>query len=141
MEEHSFESLAKEMADGTVSRGRALKLVGGAVLGAFGLAALPTLAQAKKRKKKKKKHRPPVPPPNPNACSDPTCTPCGDRAACGCVPTIEGASTCADAATGSFTPCTTSATCLPSGRLCVNIGPTSCNSTPDNFVCALPCIR
>jgi hypothetical protein len=145
-EDHSFDELAKGIANGALSRGQLLKLVGAAVLGSVLNSALPEVALAKK-KKKKKKHRhvsgvlppSPPPPPDPNACSDPTCTPCGGRDVCGCVSTIEGKSTCVDAATGPFTPCTTSATCQPSGRLCVNIGPSTCDSTAENFVCALPC--
>ena len=79
MEEHSFDALAKEMADATISRGQALKVAGVAILGAFGLASLPGLAEAKKKKKKKKKPRrgativtPPTPPP-PCAFGDPGC--------------------------------------------------------------------
>jgi hypothetical protein len=72
MEEHSFDDLAKEMVAGTISRGQALKLVGGAVLGVFGLASLPRPAEAKKKKKKKKKkrkhHSAASPPPTPPAC-------------------------------------------------------------------------
>lgn len=48
MEEHSFDGLAKEMADGAITRSRALKLVGAAILGsAFaGLAPATAGAQA-----------------------------------------------------------------------------------------------
>jgi hypothetical protein len=55
-EEYSFDELAKGLASGTVSRGRALKLMGGALLGGV-LAAIPGVALAQEG-------RPPgVPPP------------------------------------------------------------------------------
>lgn len=49
MKEHSFDSLSKEMADATITRGRALKLVGAAILGSTfaGLAPATADAQAK----------------------------------------------------------------------------------------------
>lgn len=59
MEDHSFDALAKEMADGAISRGRALKYFGAAILGsALGgsMLGMP-LAEAKKKKKKKKKKK------------------------------------------------------------------------------------
>lgn len=75
MQEHSLDQLAKELAEGTITRGRALKLVGVALLEVFGLAGLPTLAQAKKKKKKKrkKKHHLALPSPPP-PCDSATCS-------------------------------------------------------------------
>ena len=46
MEEHSFDELAKGLADGTLSRGRALKMLTGALLGASLLALIPGVAGA-----------------------------------------------------------------------------------------------
>jgi hypothetical protein len=45
-EEHSFDELAKGLADSTVSRGRALKMFTGALLGASLLALIPRVAGA-----------------------------------------------------------------------------------------------
>lgn len=53
-EEHSFDELAKELARRTVSRRRALKLVGAALLGGvFSFLALPGVAVAKKRRRRR----------------------------------------------------------------------------------------
>ena len=46
MEEHSFDSLSKEMADNTISRGKALKLVGAALLGGAFAGLVPGTAEA-----------------------------------------------------------------------------------------------
>ena len=60
-EHYSLDSLAMEMADGTLTRGRALKYMGVALLGGVGaMAGLGTLAsesEAKKHHKKKKKKK------------------------------------------------------------------------------------
>ncbi len=45
-EEHSFDELAKGLADGTISRSRALKLAAGALLGGTLLALFPGAASA-----------------------------------------------------------------------------------------------
>lgn len=50
MEEHSFDSLSKEIADGAISRGRALKLVGAAILGGAFAGLFPGLAEARRRR-------------------------------------------------------------------------------------------
>jgi hypothetical protein len=51
VEEHSFDVLAQTLAEGTLSRQRALKLVGAAILGgALSIFALPDQAEAKKKK-------------------------------------------------------------------------------------------
>ena len=58
-EEHSFDELAMAMADGTLSRSRALKLVGAAVLGgALSFFALPAdEAEARRRRRRKRRRR------------------------------------------------------------------------------------
>lgn len=58
MEEHSFRGLSKAISDSAISRGRALKLVGAVLLGAFGLVGLPSMAEAKRKKKKHFRHHP-----------------------------------------------------------------------------------
>lgn len=45
-EEYSFDNLAKGLAGGTISRGRALKLMAGAILGGGVLTLLPGVARA-----------------------------------------------------------------------------------------------
>ena len=46
-EVHSFDELAKGLAKGTISRGRALKLVGSAILGGGFLTLVPGVAEAR----------------------------------------------------------------------------------------------
>src|ERR687884_2337520 len=49
MGEQFFDDLAKGLEDGTVSRGRALKLVGGALVGAVVTSLFPREADARRR--------------------------------------------------------------------------------------------
>jgi hypothetical protein len=66
VEEHSFDGLAKEVADGTLTRSKALKYVGAALLGTLGLGSLPGVAEGGKKKggkKKGKKKKPTCPAP------------------------------------------------------------------------------
>jgi hypothetical protein len=98
-EEHSFDELAMELADGALTRARALKLMGVALVG--GLGALTSIsvvadpADAKRKRKKKKKH--PVAGLAPSSPVLPACT------------------------TGK-TGCPTTCTC-PSGTQCLNLIP------------------
>jgi hypothetical protein len=55
MEEHSFDSLSKEIADSAISRGRALKLVGAAILGGAFAGLFPGLAEARRRRQGRRK--------------------------------------------------------------------------------------
>lgn len=56
VEEYSFDELAKGLADGALSRGQALKLIGGAILGA--VLAVPFWPKdAEARHSRKKRHR------------------------------------------------------------------------------------
>src|SRR3954453_11241569 len=48
-EEHSFDEIARGMADGAISRGKALKLVGAAILGSAFPGLVPGTAQARRR--------------------------------------------------------------------------------------------
>src|SRR4051812_8574022 len=53
-----FDQLARGLADGTISRGQSLKLIGAAIVGGFlGTFALPAESEAKKKKKGKKKRK------------------------------------------------------------------------------------
>lgn len=51
MAEHSFDSLSKEMADSTISRGRALKLVGAAIVGGAVAGLFPGTAEARRQRR------------------------------------------------------------------------------------------
>src|SRR5438270_7237531 len=76
-EVHSFDNLAMALAEGTFTRGQALKYMGVALLGGLGamagLSVFTDDADAKRRRKKKKHHHgpsssppgPPSPPPPP----------------------------------------------------------------------------
>src|SRR4051812_5745205 len=101
-EEYSFDTLAIELADGTFTRARALKLMGVALMGSLGaftgISAVANPAGAKRRKKKRKKKpvmvgltpSPPPPPPGPpppptgplcsfgGTCADCICNGCCD---------------------------------------------------------------
>src|SRR4051812_750343 len=71
--EHSFDQLSRELADSTISRRRALKLVGAAILSGFLGSLFPTIAQARRRRKHRRRRKPPVVP-NPFApdlCTNP----------------------------------------------------------------------
>src|SRR3954462_12784022 len=48
MEKHPFDTISKEMADSTISRGKALKLVGAAILGGAFAGLFPATAEARR---------------------------------------------------------------------------------------------
>jgi hypothetical protein len=135
--EHSFDQLAKEIANGAMPRKRALKVAGASLLGSVFLGLIPGVAEAKKKKKKKKCPKPPT-------CGNGIstgCFQCGTPTTalefCLCVPGADGAPHCVNATQGSGNPCTTNADCS-GGELCVNGAP--CNGGgPPNTVCAPPC--
>ena len=54
MENHSFDSLSKEMANGSISRGEALKLVGAALLGGAFASLFPATAQARRSSRRRR---------------------------------------------------------------------------------------
>ena len=102
MEEHSFDGLAKEMAGGAISRAQALKLVSAALLGAFGIVGLPSLAEAKRKKKKRHWHAGVVVLPSPLP------------------PTPQPLPPCSLLQTGCPTVCTCQGTCL--AGICISLG-------------------
>jgi hypothetical protein len=75
MEEHSFDALAKEMADGAISRGRALKLLGAALLGFGSLSLFGGVAETKRKKKHRHHHHSVTPlcSDGQTGCADGTC--------------------------------------------------------------------
>lgn len=96
VEGHSFDDLARMMADGTISRSRALKLVGATLLGAMLSSLSPGVAEARRKKKKKKKKKAAC---GPNSATNP-CTN-------GCC-----------AFNGSCQPGTSSSACGTGGKAC-----------------------
>jgi hypothetical protein len=136
--EESFDDLARSLGDGSLSRRRALAMVGASILGG-GLGSLALLddADAKKKKKKKKKKKnndpilqPPVPPGAPIPVQAPSIfcanlgTACGLGAqtlVCNCRLSKEGAQSCGNIVNppngATFEPCQQSANC-PSGQFC-----------------------
>ena len=144
MEEHTFDELAKRLAEQTMTRGRALKLTGATILGAIGLVSLPKRAEAKKKKKKKKHHhRAPSTLPTPSVCSAgnaAACNPCGTSSTsghpCECTTDIIGNPVCFDTQSGGQ-PCTSNVQCQAEGKLCLNQEP--CGGAPGFFECQSPC--
>src|SRR5829696_2596007 len=103
-ERHSFDELAKGLASGSISRSRALKLLGGAILGGL-LVSAPGVALAKQGGiPGPPSQQPPAEPNNPSFAGPPedagVCpdasqvgcfTPCENIASgCSCVPTSQG---------------------------------------------------
>jgi hypothetical protein len=120
-EKHSLDELAKGLARGDISRGRALKLLGAAVLGFGSLGLLGGVAEAHHRGRRRHHHRGNSAPPPPQGCnptSQITCPP-GSNASC----CFFGDTCC------SFG---SKASCCPPGELCCDKTPTGCifNLTP-----------
>jgi hypothetical protein len=128
--DHSFDELTRGLASGNLSRGKALKLMGAALLGGT-LASIPGLAWAKPRpdgaKCKRNKH-----------CASGQCVNgvCGGGACAGCTEPCECAT---DARTGEqvcvqqpFTAETDCNACLR-GEVCV------ASSNPGEVGCVAPC--
>jgi hypothetical protein len=120
-EEHFFDDLAKGLDDGSISRGRALKLVGALLLGSALMPFFPRQAQAITRKKCRKRggvylttgecH-----------CASPCTGPyfhCGSSTSnCSCYGTVEGTGFCGGVI-GSDYGCTSSSQCSQIGWKCV----------------------
>ena len=137
--DHSLDSLARDLANGSVSRRKALRLLGGVLLGSS-LASIPAMALAK---------------PKPGGCTKNSHCPsvqgrssawaciglaprCGSGAhTCVCTTTVEGPVVCASAFCPGQIPCTSSAECealLGLGSVCR--APISCGC---GQVCIAPC--
>lgn len=123
VEEYSFDELAKGVASGTVSRGRALRLAGGALLAAvFGWGVAAGEAEAAPR----------CPDSGPGCNSQ--CT--GTQEDCACVRTTEGRRLCVH--TCCRKTCNSSADC-PSGQICSTTARKCCGRRKP--VCVVPCNR
>ncbi len=122
--QHSFDELARGLANGTVSRRRALKLLGGVLLGGA-LAAVPVLGGGSRgpsafAQKKAEPGKGPPCPPGEHPCPDGTCVPLGTPCE---APGQEG---------GCTPPCASGETCCL-GICCAPEQP--CNSTPAGPIC------
>ncbi|MGH3086147.1 MAG: hypothetical protein ACRDSJ_02365 [Rubrobacteraceae bacterium] len=119
-EKFSFDELSRGMAEGTISRGKAMKLAGGALLGAALLPFASSEAQAKKKRKKVCK--------NPFNCETGQFSNCQGDENCVCLKTAKGAKKknfCLDALTEDLpATCEEIPSCseqkdCPNGTICV----------------------
>ena len=139
--ESSFDELARGVGDGSLSRRRALALVGSSLFGGTlaSLALADDAAGKKKRRRRKKKKKKKDPPPDPAAlgvvvaCQN-LGTACGlgaNTLICNCRLTKEGTQTCANVVNppngAAFEPCQQSVNC-PAGQIC-DFGGNVCRST------------
>jgi hypothetical protein len=145
-QERSFDEMAKELANGTTSRGQALKWLMGTLLGGSLLALIPGTAQAKQQGGEQ--HHPhhhrgggagedtccpagsfttTAPTPQgecqcaPIAFAGGTQIPCNGRSCCLCTFTIEGEGFCLDGCgpIPAGTPCTSSSQCADPRTKCI----------------------
>ena len=130
-EEYSFDAVARGLASGTLSRRRALKLLGAAFLGgALSLVLLPDEAEARRRRRR----RGPRCPSSGTGC-DERCT--NTTKDCACIRTTEGARVCVH-------PCCSDRRCNSSfgsrcrtGEVCMRTN--CCNEGDQEGVCVKVC--
>jgi hypothetical protein len=119
MEKYSFDSLSKEVANGSISRGKALKLASAALLGsALGAFSLSEDAQARRRGRNRG-----------SVCRDtrfvdPRCATVGCSqgcagANCSCIQTTENDFLCTAQFCPQFPTSCTSSTQCPGGQVCM----------------------
>jgi hypothetical protein len=166
VDEQFFDDLSKALTNGTVSRRRALQLVGAAALGAALMPVLPKQAEAltaKARRRCRKKGGVVLEKGNCHCgytCTSPVAKSefqCTDDPNCFCYETLDGRGTCAQIVV--FAPCASNAGC-PTDQVCV-VGrgcgsQRSCTTTDDCITseievcvngrcvessCATPCQR
>jgi hypothetical protein len=126
MEEQFFDDLAKGLDDGTISRRRALKLAGGALLAAVVPTFFPREAEAINRAKRRCRRKGGVYRAGGNCHCTRHCSSdieknftCQNNASCLCLETVEGRGFCADATAATNPGCTSSAQCSQQGHMCV----------------------
>jgi hypothetical protein len=127
----SLDEVAKGLAEGTISRGQAIKLGGAALLGSIGLLSLfPGVAGAQGGCEDKQAI-------NNRRCPE---SPCGRCPDCFCARTVGGRKRCLDF-TDAFCPqtdeCDRNRDC-PGDELCVQVA--GCCGSPKNL-CVPPCPR
>ena len=137
--DHSLDSLARYLANGSVSRRKALRLLGGVLLGST-LASIPGMALAKPKRDRctRNSHCP-----SGQGCSSGwdclgLAPRCGSGAHnCVCTSSVEGPVVCASAFCPGRIPCTSSAECealLGQGSVCQ--APIACGC---GQACMAPC--
>ena len=133
MREQLFDDLAKGLDDGTISRRRALKLAGGALLAAVVPSVFPPEAQALSRRRRCRRKGglflPSADPNSPCRCTN-KCTRralhCHNNSSCLCYKNIDGAGFCGQTATVQDF-CSSSLPC-PAGSTCVLVPAACCGS-------------
>ncbi len=126
MGEQFFDELAKGLDDGTLSRRRALKLAGGALLAAVVPTAFSREAEAANRAKRRCRRRGGVYVSRGDCRCAITCPPnydeftCHSNPDCSCIKTVTGRGFCAHITAQHLAGCSTSANC-PAGEECVVI--------------------
>ena len=129
-EEYAFDALAKGLASGSISRSRALKLVGTAILSGGLLAFFPGTAQAVGCPEGQRAI-------NNRRCPRNACGGAGDR--CFCAETVNGNKRCVDLS-GEECPnrdqCDSNEQC-PEGELCIKVG--GCCGQGRRNLCARAC--
>ena len=120
-EESYFDQLAKGLASGTLSRGRALKLLGASVMSTVLVPLVPGMAEASVIR-----------------CSNPKCSGgCGGFSNCSCVETTEGARICAlQSCSSSGQRCNSSNQC-PGNQRCSTTAKGCCGTR--HPICVTPC--
>ena len=142
MGEQFFDDLAKGLDDGTISRARALRLVGGALLAAVAPSVFPREAQAlsarKRCRRKRGRFLPSADPTSPCRCTNKKCANralhCHNNSDCYCYETIEGTGFCGKAIAvrnycSSAQPCPAGSTCVVVGTFCC--GNAACTTNTD----------
>ena len=136
----SFDELARGVGDGSLSRRRALALVGSSIFGGtLASLALADDAAGKKKRRRRKKKKKNDPPPNPAALGAVVAcqnlgTACGlgaNTLICNCRLTKEGTQSCANVVNppngNAFQACQQTVNCNP-GEIC-DFGGNVCRST------------
>ena len=153
MGEQFFDDLAKGLDDGTISRRRALRLAGGALLAAVVPPLFPREAEARNRAKRRCRRKGGIYLSRGTCHCAITCAlasdqfTCQSNPACTCIMTVTGRGFCAQGTGGRPSGCSSTADCEPSlDEVCVvNPGcPTSggscttsaeCRAINSNYAC------
>jgi hypothetical protein len=127
---YGFDEAANGLAEGTISRGRALKLTGSALLGGGLLALFPGAADAQQQECANK------PAVNNRRCPR---SRCGLSNNCRCATTVRNVKTCVNFRTGACptrNQCNSTRDCRR-GKVCVVVG--GCCGHPRRHLCASKC--